>query len=221
MMRKLITVIIATLILSLSGSLVARGGSYSLEAENGKINAPAGLGFEVKTNFRDEQNFSFASIPVTAKLSYGIRPSVTISGEVSRNGEEDPRMLLKGYYSPSRSSLGYTAYLGYDFSAAEIPMYGVSVWLASDQLYGFINFEADQAADDTALTVTPGVNFGLGSKIRLAGEVGYDIINKGYKEVRLGASYELVDNFNIKIGVAAGFEEDAERVYTTGLAMEI
>ena len=219
-MHKLFTVIIVALILSLSVSVVALGNSYTLKAENGRLNFPAGLGFELKTNFNEGQEVSTDSMPITAKLSYGIRPSVTVSGEVSRINDDERRMLLKGYYSPSTSAMGYTAYLGYDLSAAEIPMYGVSFWLNSGFLYGFINLEANQESGDTAVLVTPGVSLGIGSRIRLAGEVAYQL-NEGYQEYDLGVSYALVNQFNIKAGVQNGFEEDSEPVYTAGLAIEI
>ncbi len=219
-MRKLFTVIIAAFILSLSLSVVALGNSYSLEAENGKLNSPAGLGFDVKTNFSQGQEVSIDSMPINAKLSYGIRPSVTISGEVSRSSENERQMLLKAYYSPSTSAMGYTAYLGYNLSASEIPMYGVSFWLNSDLVYGFVNLEANNELDDTALIVTPGVNVRIGSRLRLAGEVSYQY-KEGYQEYGLGASFALVNKFNIKAGIEDGFEEGVERVYTTGLAVEI
>lgn len=219
-MRKLSTVIIAAFILSFSVSVVALGNSYTLKAENGKLNSPAGIGFDVKTNFSQDQEVSLDTMPITAKLSYGIRPSVTISGEVSRINEDDRQMLLKAYYSPSTSAMGYTAYLGYDISEAEIPMYGVSFWLDSKLLYGFINLEANQESGETAVLITPGASLGIGSRIRLAGEVSYQL-NEGYQEYEIGASYALVNKFNLKAGIRDGFEEDSELTYTTGLAMEI
>lgn len=219
-MRKLYTVIIAAFVLSLSVSIVAFGNSYTLEAENGKLNSPAGIGFDVKTNFIRDQEFSIGSMPIDATLSYGIRPSVTISGEVSRTREDERQMLVKAYYSPSTSAMGYTAYLSYNLTASEIPMYGVSFWLNSDLLYGFINLEANHETEDTALMITPGVNVRLGSRLRLAGEVAYQY-NEGYQEYGIGASYALVNKFNIKAGIAESMEEDSERIYTTGLAVEI
>lgn len=219
-MRKLATVIIAAFILSFSVSVVALGNSYTLEAENGKLNSPAGIGFEVKTNFSQDQEVSLDTMPVTAQLSYGIRPSVTISGEVSRLNEEDRQVLLKAYYSPSTAAMGYTAYLGYDLSASEIPMYGVSFWLDSNLLYGFINLEANQESGETAVLITPGASLGIGSRIRLAGEVSYRL-NEGYQEYGVGASYALADKFNLKAGIRDGFEEDSELTYTTGLAVEL
>jgi hypothetical protein len=219
-MRKLFTVIIAIFILSFSVSVVALGNSYTLDAENGKLNSPAGIGFDVKTNFSQDQDVSFDTMPITAKLSYGIRPSVTISGEVSRLNQDDRQMLLKAYYSPSTSAMGYTAYLGYDVSAAEIPVYGVSFWLNSNLLYGFINFEASQESEETVVLITPGASLGIGSRIRLAGEVTYGL-NEGYHQYELGASYALVNKFIIKAGIRDDFEEDSELTYTTGLAMEL
>ncbi len=219
-MRKLFTVIIAVFILTFSISVIALGNSYSLEAENGKLNSPAGIGFEVNTNFGEDQDFSFDSIPITAKISYGIRPSVTISGEVKRLDKDYRQMLVKAYYSPSTSGMGYTAYLGYDLSESEIPMYGVSFWLNSNLLYGFVNLEANQESGDTALMITPGLSLRLGSRIRLAGEVAYQL-NEGYQEFGFGASYALVNRFNLKAGLRDGFEDGSERVYTTGLTMEI
>lgn len=219
-MRKLITAIIAAFVLSFSLSVVALGNSYTLKAENGKLNSPAGFGFDVKTSFSQDQEVSIDSMPVTANLSYGIRPSVTISGEVSRSDEDDRRMLLKAYYSPSTSGMGYTAYLGYDLTAAEIPMYGVSFWLDSDLLYGFVNLESNSELGETAWLITPGVNVRLGSRLRLAGEVVYQY-DEGYQEYELGASFALVNKFNIKAGMVEDFEKDAGRVYTTGLAVEI
>jgi len=219
-MRKLFTVIIAAFVLSLSVSVIALGNSYTLEAENGKLISPAGIGFDVGSSFTRGQEFSFSSMPVTAQLSYGIRPSVTISGEVSRIDANNRRMLVKAYYSPSTSAMGYTAYLGYDLTASEIPMGGVSFWLNSNLLYGFINLEANRESGETALLITPGVNLRIGSKLRLAGEVAYQL-NEGYQELGLGASYELISKFSIKAGVRNSFEEGVERVYTTGMAMEI
>lgn len=219
-MRKLVTAIIGAFVLSFSLAAVALGNSYTLKAENGKLNSPAGIGFDVKTSFSKDQGFSIDSMPVTANLSYGIRPSVTISGEVSRSCEDERRMLVKTYYSPSTSGMGYTAYLGYDLTAAEIPMYGVSFWLDSDLLYGFINLEANNESEETALLITPGVNLRIGSRLRLAGEVVYQY-DEGYQEYGLGASFALVNKFNIKAGMVKDFEEDAGRVYTTGLAVEI
>jgi hypothetical protein len=219
-MRKLITAIIAAFVLSFSLSAVALGNSYTLGAENGKLNSPAGIGFDVKTSFSQDQEVSIDSMPVTANLSYGIRPSVTISGEVGRSNEDNRRMLLKAYYSPSTSGLGYTAYLGYDLTAAEIQMYGVSFWLDSDLLYGFVNLESNNELEETAWLITPGVNVRLGSRLRLAGEVVYQY-DEGYQEYELGASFALVNKFNIKAGMVDGFEEETERIYTTGLAVEL
>jgi hypothetical protein len=99
-------------------------------------------------------------------------------------------------------------------------MYGVSFWLDSDLLYGFINLEANNESEETALLITPGVNVRLGSRIRLAGEAVYQY-DEGYQEYELGASFALVNKFNIKAGMVEDFEEDTERVYTTGLAVEI
>ena len=219
-MRKLFTVIIAVFILTFSISVIALGNSYSLEAENGKLNSPAGIGFDVRTSFAQDQDVSLDSLPISAKLSYGIRPSVTISGEVSRLNEDDREMLVKAYYSPSTSGMGYTAYLGYNLTESEIPMYGVSFWLNSNLVYGFVNLEANQETGDTAVMVTPGASLRIGSRIRLAGEVDYQL-NEGYQEYEVGASYALVNKFNIKAGMREGFEENSERFYTTGLAMEI
>lgn len=219
-MRKLVTAIIGAFVLAFSLSAVALGNSYTLKAENGKLNSPAGIGFDVKTSFSRDQEVSIDSMPITANLSYGIRPSVTISGEVSRSGEDEPRMLVKAYYSPSTSGMGYTAYLGYDPAAAEIPMYGVSFWLDSDLLYGFINLEANNESEETALLITPGVNVRIGSRLRLAGEVSYQY-DQGYQDYGLGASFALVNKFNIKAGMAEAFEKNAARVYTTGLAVEL
>ncbi|NLW45817.1 MAG: hypothetical protein GXY86_00530 [Firmicutes bacterium] len=219
-MRKLYTVIIVAFLLSLSVSIVAFGNSYTLEAENGKLNSPAGIGFDLKTNFTRNQEVSIDSMPVNASLSYGIRPSVTISGEVSRSSEAERQMLVKAYYSPSTSAMGYTAYLGYNLTASEIPMYGVSFWLNSDLLYGFINLESNHETEDSALMVTPGVNLRLGSRLRLSGEVAYQY-KEGYQDYGIGASYALVNKFNIKAGITDSFEEDSERIYTTGLAVEL
>lgn len=219
-MRKLFTVIIAVFILSFSVSVIALGNSYALEAENGRLNSPAGIGLDLKTSFAQDQDVSFDSLPVNAKLSYGIRPSVTISGEVSRLNEDDREMLLKAYYSPSTSGMGYTAYLGYNLTESEIPMYGVSFWVNSKLLYGFVNLEANQESGETAVLITPGASLGIGSRIKLAGEVSYQL-NEGYQEYEIGASYALVNKFNLKAGMRDSFEEDAERVYTTGLSLEI
>ncbi len=219
-MRKLLTVIIAAFIMSLSVSVVALGNSYTLEAENGKLNSPAGIGFDFRTSFGRDGDVSLDTMPITAKLSYGIRPSVTISGEVNRSSEDDRQILLKAYYSPSTSAMGYTAYLGYDLTEAEIPMYGVSFWLNSGLLYGFVNLGANQDSGENAVLITPGASLRISSRIRLAGEVSYQL-NEGYEEYELGASYALADKFNLKAGIRDGFEEDSELTYTTGLSMEI
>jgi hypothetical protein len=215
---SLALVMVFVLLLSLSG--VVYGDALALQAENGKILAPAGFGLDLNGAFLAGQS---SSPLYSAQLSYGVTPAITIAGvwmgnfKDGYNGQE----LLKALFSPTHGRNGYTLYGDYDLTESKVSCYGISLWTDYRFLYAYANLESRNAiADQTAgLVLTPGVSVKLGSRLSLGGEAEYKTAGWGGQELRLGASYRLNRKIAAKFQFETSLADQPERVYQTGLSV--
>jgi hypothetical protein len=221
-MKKIIFTTIAALVLLLFTAGIAFGNAFTLQAENGKILAPAGLGIELNGAYQSGQNTS----PLyDAQLSYGITPAITVSGEFTgdfKSGSGN-QTLLKVLFSPTREGNGYTLYTDYDVNQSKIPFYGISLWADSKFLYTYANLEArnDSQTEKTSLFLTPGVNLKIGSRIELGGEAEFNAADWNSQELRVGINYNLNSKVTGKFTFKTGLENNPERIYQTGIVVEI
>jgi hypothetical protein len=216
-MKKLIlTTVLALTILSFA-SAAALGNVFSFQAENGRLLPPAGLGLDLSTGYSPQGLSPY----IDARLSYGLSSSVTIVGEFLKGKLADEK-LAKIYFSPMHENSGYTVYLGYDLVRSEVPMYGFSFWLNNKLMYAFLNLGSDRnITGGDSFLITPGVNLKLGSKLRLGGEMEIKPGSFSCQELRLGGSYSLLKQIDVKFNVESGFGNNSGRVYSTGIAAEI
>ena len=218
-MKKLVTVIVLALFLVTYTATVVFGNAYTLGAENGKLLSPAGLGLDLTGTFVQKSSSLNNPSALSAQLSYGISPALTVAGEISQaNGNN--QTLVKAYFGPMHKGNGYTAYLSYDLSKGEIPSYGLSLWSDSKLAFAFINLES-VPQDQGSFRVTPGLNLRLGSKLRIGGEVEFKSGQGNYEAVRVGASYALTRKILAKINLENGAGSKSDRVYSVGLSTEL
>ena len=218
--------LIAALTLLLFTSGIVFGNAFTLQAENGKILTPAGIGFELNGSYStpDLSNQTTSTL-YDAQLSYGIRPNITIAGEFTgdfKNGSNH-QSVIKALFSPTREGNGYTLYADYDLNQSKVPLYGISLWADSKFLYTFANLEArnDSQPKSTSLFVTPGVNLKIGSRIELGGEVELKAEDWSSQELRVGINYNLNSKVTGKFTFKTGLDNNPERTYQTGFAVEI
>ncbi len=213
MIRKTFFVTVAVVVMLITLSVAAFANPYTLGAENGKILAPAGLGFDLFANVNQPQQ---TGISLNSELSYGISSALTLTGSFRNLNSDDRQTMVKAFFSPMHGGTGYTVYLGYDLGAGEIPVYGLSLWSDMKYLFGYVNLESN----DQTLTVTPGVNVRFGSKLRVGGELALNLSDGSKQNLRLGTSYALSKKLNAKVSIDTGFDRDVTPVITTGLAMQ-
>jgi hypothetical protein len=198
------------------------GNTFTLGAENGRILAPAGIGIELSGAFQSGES---SSPLYDARVSYGILPVVTISGEFSGDFKDgyNGRKLIQASLSPQRKGSGYTIYTAYDLDQSKISHYGISLWNNFSFIYAYANLESRTAIDDQSagLALTPGVNVNLGSRLSLAGEAEFKPENWSGQELRIGANYKLNRNITAKLIFETGLNNHPERTYQTGIAVEL
>lgn len=216
-MKKLVIATGFALCLAVFSSTAAFANIYSVNAENGKLLPPAGLGFEINTGFAPG---NLSSPQIDAELGYGISPLVTITGEFHKD-DLTREKLFKAYYSPMRRNSGYTLYLGYDPDQNDFPLYGLSLWMNNKLLFAFVNLGYERTAGQITnpLLISPGLSVRFG-KLRFGAEA--ELLPEGFACERIGvnASYSLVNKVNARLGIEStpGWQS---RIYKTGLVLEM
>jgi hypothetical protein len=221
-MKKALVTMFTILFLLLFTSGIAFGNAFTLQAENGRILPPAGLGIELNGAYQSGQN---AAPLYDTQLSYGITPAITIAGEftsVLKSGSSS-QTSIKALYSPTSKGNGYTLYGDYDLNQSKISLYGISLWADSRFLYTYANLEARNAIPNqlALLVLTPGVNFKIGSKLILGGEAEFNTKNWNSQELRVGAGYYLNSKVAVKFTFKTGLSNQPDRIYQTGIAVEL
>jgi hypothetical protein len=214
-MGKIISISIAAgLMLCLTASAVW-GNSSTIGAENGRVLPPAGFGLNVNGNPANLANFD-------AQLSYGITPALTIAGDWTRSAQTGD-LAVKALFSPVGDKGGYTAYGEYCPATKEFTDYGITFWNNLSFLYAFVNLDSRRSAADKSweLQLTPGVNLGLTSRIKLAAELAVQPDTWKLSEARAGVIYKLADRFSSKVIVSQDLGAGGGRVYSAGVSMEI
>ncbi|HBE79887.1 MAG TPA: hypothetical protein DDW65_19225 [Firmicutes bacterium] len=221
-MKRLSFVLVMLLALLLSLTGVVYGNALALQAENGKILAPAGFGLDLSGAFLTGRD---PSPLYSAQLSYGVTPAITIAGVWMGNFKDgyDGQKLLKALFSPNHEQNGYTIYGDYDLTQSKVACYGISLWTDYRFLYAYTNLESrNTIADQTSgLVLTPGVNVKLGSRLSLAAEAEYKTANWSGQELRVGAAYRLNRKIAAKFQFETGLADQPDRVYQTGLSVEL
>lgn len=221
---KLAITMVLTSILLIALTVVALGNPYTLQAENGLIQPPTGLGFEMTSNLVTANGSGTLGPSVKADISYGAFSSVTITGEFVKNFNSDNigQKLVKVYYSPVRGDRGYTFYLNYDLDKMEMPVYGVSLWLNTNHFLTYVNLQALTHPDSGVMpiTVTPGANLNFGS-VALGAEMVIQPNNLSFQDLRAGVSYQFMKNIFAKLAYDTGMNHLQDQSYQLGLAMEI
>lgn len=212
-MKKTVASIVATLFLLLAVTAGAFGTADSLQAESGRILAPAGLGADLTTSYQRTTNTG--SLIVATKLSYGLSPSITLTGEFDNNNRAGLNLL----FSPMHEGMGYTVYAGYDLKAAGISRFGLSMWTDMRWAFAFVNFETGR--DGSLFRVTPGASMRLGSKLGISGEIEMGSEEWSLQELRLGASYALNRKVKAKLAYRTGLTGTGGQVITAGVSTEI
>lgn len=217
-MKKFIvaTLVAVSMLMTISAS--AWANLYSIRAENGKIMHPTGLSLDASAILSREDDYKLNDY--RAEVGYGIFPAITVSGAFEERGDED-RFLAKAYLSPTNGEEGYTLYAGYDVTDSQVAMYGASLWLDYKYLYAFLNIESDIHQGERQTQVTPGFNFRLTPKIRILGEAALDANDLSAEELRAGIQYNFASKIAGKFVVLEQFDDDSDRVFQTGLSIEI
>ncbi len=225
-MKKIFAVITVTTVFLflISGAVFAN--ELTLQAENGKILDPAGLGFEMKGIYTGRTaNAETTSPSYQAQLSYGIAPAITLSGQFSSDfkNSDSGQIMLKALFSPNNVGNGYTIYTDYDFQNSKIADYGISLWYNAKFLYAFTNLEARTSLPGrpSALVLTPGANIRLGSRLRIGGEVEIKPENWQPQELRAGVNYYFSKQIAAKFTIGNGMADQSNREYTLGLIAEL
>lgn len=223
-MTKIFMIIMMTCILFIASTAVAFGNPYTLQAENGLIQPPTGLGFEVTSSFTKTGATVQFEPAVKAAISYGAFSSITITGEFvkSLNSNDISRKLIKVYYSPVRQQKGYTVYLNYDLDKWEIPVYGISLWLNTNHLLTYVNLQALTGSQPGAipLSITPGANLNFG-RLAVGAEMAIQSSNWSFQDMRAGISYELVKGIHAKLAYQTGMNHNLDQGYQLGMVVEI
>lgn len=217
-MKKFIVATLVAVSMLMTVSASAWANLYSIEAENGRILHPTGLGLDASALLSREDDYKLNDY--RAEIGYGVFPAITVSGVFEERGDAD-RFLAKAYLSPTNGEEGYTLYAGYDLTNSEVAMYGASLWLDYKYIYAFLNIESDVHHGERQTQVTPGFNFRLTPKIRLLAEAALDAGDLSAEELRAGIQYNFASKIAGKLVVLEQFDDDAERVFQTGLSVEI
>jgi hypothetical protein len=218
--KSFITLVILLVSLLLTVG-IAFGNAFTLQAENGRILAPAGLGVELSGAYLSGEN---PSPLYETQISYGIASTVTLAGQFScdfKNGYNGQKEI-KALFSPTRRGSSYTLYANYDLNQSQLARYGISVWSDSRFIYAFVNLESRNATPDQAsgLLITPGLNFKLG-RISLNGEAEYKIADWSGQELRVGANYKLNPKITTKFIFQTDLNNNPERTYQAGVSVQL
>lgn len=203
-MQKFIAGITVALLMLIFAATVTCAAADTLQAENGRMLPPSGLNLEAKGIF------DHGIMPnLEADVSYGAFPAFTVTGQFLRDGlnnDGNSQTIVKVAFSPIHQTFGYTAYLGYDLSHGQIPMYGLTLWSDLNYLYTFVNLESRTGVngEPAALWLTPGVSVRLGSRLSLSGEVEARPQDFSLNQLRIGAAYALNHYLQAKATLETG-----------------
>lgn len=223
-MNKITMILMMTCILLITLTVAAFGNTDTLQAENGILQPPTGLGFEVSSSFTRNGATAKMDPSVKAGISYGAFSSITITGEFVKDFSSNniSGKMIKVYYSPVHDQKGYTVYLNYDLDHWEIPVYGVSLWLDTNHLLGYVNLQAltRNQPGTIPLTVTPGANLNFG-RLGMGAEIEILPSNWSFQDMRAGISYEVVKDIHAKLAYHSGINHNLDQGYQLGLAVEL
>lgn len=221
-MKKIIVAMFFIIFMLSTVSSIVYANPLSLTAENGIILPPAGLVFDLGASFGN--TVTPGASDFTAKLSYGVFPSVTITGEFSKvlSQDDNGQKLVKVLFSPFHDDKGYTIYLGYDLKKREIPIYGLSLWSNAKYLLAFLNLQTNTQIQGTnVLMITPGANLRINSKLRLGGEAELSSNNWALQKLRVGANYSIFSKVVAKFDVERSFNGNPTQIYQAGVTVQI
>jgi hypothetical protein len=223
-MTKITMILMMTCILLIAITVAAFGNPYTLRAENGIIQPPTGLGFEVTSNFTKNGVTAQLDPSVKASISYGAFSSITITGEFTKDFSSNniSGKMIKVYYSPVHDQKGYTVYLNYDLENWQIPVYGVSLWLNTNHFLTYVNLQAltQNQPGTIPLTITPGANLNFG-RLGMGAEIAIQPSNWSFQDMRAGISYEIVKDIHAKLAYQSGMNHNLDQGYQLGLAVEL
>lgn len=223
-MTKITMILMMTCLLFAALTGAASGNPDTLQAENGIIQPPTGLGFDVTSSFTKNGATAQLDPSVKASVSYGAFSSITITGEFVKNFNNNniSGKMIKVYYSPIREAKGYTAYLNYDLDNWEIPVYGISLWLNTNHFLTYVNLQAltRNQPGTIPLTITPGANLKLG-RLGMGAEVVIQPSNWSFQDMRAGIRYEIVKDIYAKLAYQTGISHSLNQGYQFGLSVEI
>lgn len=223
-MTKITMILTMTCMLLMTLTAATFGNPYTLQAENGIIQPPTGLGFDVTSSFTKTGATAQLDPSVKATISYGAFSSITIAGEFvkSLNSNDISGKLIKFYYSPIHEQKGYTVYLNYDLDHWEIPVYGISLWLNTNHFLTYVNLQAltRNQPGTIPLTITPGANLNFG-RLGMGAEIVIQPSNWSFQDLQAGVSYELVKDIHLKLAYRTGMNHNLDQGYRLGLAVEI
>lgn len=218
------TLIIFSLFITLLSlnTRVSFGSPLNLKAENGAILAPAGLGVELNGILHNNAAAKQNLIPTfEVEFSYGISPLITISGAFAQSRAKDAPAgtIVKACYSPTRESNGYTLYADYDLGQAKVANYGITLWSDIRFLYLYANLNANKINQNKPnLSLTPGANIQIGSKLKAAGELAINPADWSWQELSAAVGYRLTQKIDGKFEIENSLTH-SERVYKTGISM--
>jgi hypothetical protein len=223
-MTKTTIILMTTCILLIALSAAAFGNPYTLQAENGIIQPPTGLGFDLTSSFSRNGETTKMDPSVKASISYGAFSSITVTGEFEKSltGDNIQGKMIKVYYSPIHEPKGYTVYVNYDLDHWEIPVYGVSLWLNTNHFLTYVNLQAltRNQPGTIPLTITPGANLNLG-RLGMGAEVAIQPSNWSFQDLWAGISYEIVKDIRAKLAYHGGMNGNSDQGYQLGLSVEI
>lgn len=223
-MRKNMMILMMTCLLFITPTGATFANPDTLQAENGIIQPPTGLGFELTSNITKNGATAQLDPSIKASVSYGAFSSITITGEFVKNFSNNniSGKMIKVHYSPVREAKGYTVYLNYDLDNWEIPVYGISLWLNTNHFLTYVNLEALTRSQPGTipLTITPGANLRLG-RLGMGAEVVIQPGNLSFQDLRAGVRYEIVKGIFAKLGYQTGMNHNLNQGYQLGLSVEI
>ncbi|HEY8463708.1 MAG TPA: hypothetical protein VIM29_06785 [Bacillota bacterium] len=218
-MKKSLLILVMTVFLCGLGASVARANASALEAENGQILSPAGLGLQVSGNPADLTKFK-------AQAAYGIAKSITVGADWYYQKDQSQELYFNASFSPYRDSgSGYTAYLEYYPVEEEFTGLGITFWNDfNGLLYTYLNLDSSKAplAEERETRVTPGVSLQLTPRVRVAAELAINPANWNEgQELRVGVGYRLASQLTAKTNLTQLLSGEKDRTFTAGLALEI
>lgn len=224
-MKKLIAVAsVAILLVMTAGSLVF-ANSLTLQAENGQLLKPAGLGIDAVGLASLENVKNIKGIDdldnYQLQVSYGVSRLITIAGGIEKE-QGYQRIMGRAFYSPSSENLGYTVYGGYDLTNYQLAEYGVSLWADWRMIRAFVNLESDLDQDNNRFyRVSPGANVRVTSNIGIAAELAMNPEDWSLESITAGVNYRFNKNFSAKFYLLEQLGDQKDRIYNTGLSIQL